>query len=315
MCLLGICEQHPSTAGDGSRPGHEWNATAAVIDPLAAQQPSGGSITLFVPLGVMLGCVVLAALVLALWWTKRLHHEEQGQVFAADVERGGPRCSLESERNAPYLPKIPVIIVLPDNTSMSLGWEVEHTPCRSPTAAMASSASGSGSSAGGEEEEEEKPFTARLSAALEAASSRASLAADASSPGPATAASGTPAATQQDAAVVPSHRRTAGAANATSGTSTRGSAPTAAPASSRQPVASGPDLAAIALGVVVLVVSLVALQIFRSRRSGLGWKVLLPWNWKSIGRPEPDQEQAAVAAADQLAAELQATGKAPSSAR
>lgn len=104
---------------------------------------------------------------------------------------------------------------------------------------------------------------------------------------------------------------TAGAANATSGTSTRGSAPTAAPASSRQPVASGPDLAAIALGVVVLVVSLVALQIFRSRRSGLGWKVLLPWNWKSIGRPEPDQEQAAVAAADQLAAELQATGKAP----
>lgn len=42
----------------------------------------------------MLGCVVLAALVLALWWTKRLHHEEQGQVFAADVERGGPRCSL-----------------------------------------------------------------------------------------------------------------------------------------------------------------------------------------------------------------------------
>lgn len=51
MCLLGICEQHPSTAGDGSRPGHEWNATAAVIDPLAAQQPSGGSITLFVPLG------------------------------------------------------------------------------------------------------------------------------------------------------------------------------------------------------------------------------------------------------------------------
>lgn len=76
---------------------------------------------------------------------------------------------------------------------------------------------------------------------------------------------------------------TAGAANATSGTSTRGSAPTAAPASSRQPVASGPDLAAIALGVVVLVVSLVALQIFRSRRSGLGWKVLLPWNWKSIG--------------------------------
>lgn len=113
----------------------------------------------------------------------------------------------ESERNAPYLPKIPVIIVLPDNTSMSLGWEVEHTPCRSPTAAMASSASGSGSSAGGEEEEEEKPFTARLSAALEAASSRASLAADASSPGPATAASGTPAATQQDAAVVPSHRR------------------------------------------------------------------------------------------------------------
>lgn len=31
----------------------------------------------------------------------------------------------------------------------------------------------------------------------------------------------------------------------------------------------------------------------------------------ATGRPEPDQEQAAVAAADQLAAELQATGKAP----
>ncbi len=59
--------------------------------------------------------------------------------------RGPPQCascpSAEPGVGEPHLPKLPVIIVLPDNKTLSLGWQLEHTACASPTASSAAEGS------------------------------------------------------------------------------------------------------------------------------------------------------------------------------
>lgn len=72
-----------------------------------------------------------------------------------------PRCApavADSERGGPYLPKLPVIIMLPDNKSLSFGWQLEHAACDSPTAVGSASSSGaSSSSLGGLDDEKRRP--------------------------------------------------------------------------------------------------------------------------------------------------------------
>ncbi|KAL4425979.1 hypothetical protein ABPG75_009995 [Micractinium tetrahymenae] len=100
--------------------------------PAPALLGSGG-VNMIVPLGVILGCVTMAAVVLMLWLvSRRMDREATASRQAADEERGR-RCSLESDCGAPYLPKLPVIIMLPDNKSLSFGWQLEHSPCAAQT--------------------------------------------------------------------------------------------------------------------------------------------------------------------------------------
>lgn len=108
----------------------------AAVPPAPAQLRSDG-INLIVPMGVILGCVTMAGVVLMLWLVHhRMDRGAAAPAAEATGDEGARRCSLESDSGAPHLPKLPVIIVLPDNKTYSFGWQLEHTPCASPTAAL-----------------------------------------------------------------------------------------------------------------------------------------------------------------------------------
>jgi hypothetical protein len=55
---------------------------------------ASGGMSLFVPLGVLMGCILMAVATLVLWWMRRLQrqaHSQQQQETAVDLERAsGP---------------------------------------------------------------------------------------------------------------------------------------------------------------------------------------------------------------------------------
>ncbi|KAL4418856.1 hypothetical protein ABPG77_002923 [Micractinium sp. CCAP 211/92] len=107
--------------------------------PAPAQVGSDGT-NMIVPMGVVLGCVTMAGMVLMLWLFHRRMDRSAGAHAGQAADEGGGR-SLEPGVGEPHLPKLPVIIVLPDNKTLSLGWQLEHTACASPTASSAAEGS------------------------------------------------------------------------------------------------------------------------------------------------------------------------------
>ncbi|PRW05914.1 hypothetical protein C2E21_9412 [Chlorella sorokiniana] len=165
--------------GEPSAPSPSWKEglrqrQMAAQAALAAQAASGGSgsgsgnssdtlwymrsdgqstsLNYFIPIGVLLGLVTLACVFVGFWWRRRMDRQRRHRAAEqpADPEQGRlPRCSLESEAGCPpHLPKIPVLIVCPDNKP-SFGWQLEECQLSSmpSTHSMHSEASGSCASA------------------------------------------------------------------------------------------------------------------------------------------------------------------------
>lgn len=140
-----MCIQGSLLCSLGQAPQQGGNLTAP-----PAQIPTGlsaGTINkmrLLIPFGVMLAFVTMGVIGLLVYLVNRrqirLVIVPPPPAAAADEEEGG-RCSLDSDC-PPYLPKLPVIILGPDGSKgLSLGWQLQHTPCGSPTC-LASSSSG-----------------------------------------------------------------------------------------------------------------------------------------------------------------------------
>ncbi|PSC68417.1 Cell surface glyco 1 [Micractinium conductrix] len=110
--------------------------------PLEAHTNSSSRSSLIVPFGVLLGIVSMAVACLLVWLVKRRvpSAAPPPRPAGGDEEHGAP-CSLDEGEHLPYLPKLPVIIMLPDNKSLSFGWQLESAACDSPSAGDASSSS------------------------------------------------------------------------------------------------------------------------------------------------------------------------------
>jgi hypothetical protein len=109
MCLLSSCQAQDEGARQASAAGPAAPPPATSLPLAAAAAPSEAGMALYVPLGVMMSCVLLAAIVLMLWWTRRLHAEHAAaaaaDAAAAAAERGEPRSSLgEAHLTPPLLP-------------------------------------------------------------------------------------------------------------------------------------------------------------------------------------------------------------------
>lgn len=89
-----------------------------------------------------MGIVSMAVACLLVWLVKRRvpSAAPPPRPAGGDEEHGAP-CSLDEGEHLPYLPKLPVIIMLPDNKSLSFGWQLESAACDSPSAGDASSSS------------------------------------------------------------------------------------------------------------------------------------------------------------------------------
>ncbi|KAI3427410.1 hypothetical protein D9Q98_010325 [Chlorella vulgaris] len=128
MCTLDECADapsmmdQPSSLGPSSSAVGPLNAWDAAVGSSIPASASGG-MSLFVPLGVLMGCILMAVATLVLWWMRRLQrqaHSQQQQETAVDLERAsGP----DSQQGVPH--KIPILIMLPDSQTLALGWQVD----------------------------------------------------------------------------------------------------------------------------------------------------------------------------------------------